>query len=92
MGKVKNSFKKEFDSEAVYNEKYLKAKIKSYNEKINTNSHSYRIPKESSKCICLSVILIHPVFRTGKNCFPWVFVQECKYVVKEKNYTRVYYW
>ena len=27
--KVKNSIKKEFDSEPVYNEKYLKAKIKS---------------------------------------------------------------
>ena len=29
--KVKNSLKKEFDSEPVYNEKYLKAKIKSNN-------------------------------------------------------------
>ena len=27
--KVKNSIKKEFDSEPVYNEKYLQAKIKS---------------------------------------------------------------
>ena len=30
-GRVTNSIKKEFDSEPVYNEKYLKAKIKSYN-------------------------------------------------------------
>ena len=35
--KVKNRIKKEFDSEPVYNEKYLKAKIKSYHRKINTN-------------------------------------------------------
>ena len=35
--KVKNRIKKEFDSEPVYNEKYLKAKIKSYHGKINTN-------------------------------------------------------
>ena len=34
--KVKNSLKKEFDSEPVYNEKYLKAKIKSYNRKKST--------------------------------------------------------
>ena len=27
--KIKNSIKKEFDSEPLYNEKYLKAKIKS---------------------------------------------------------------
>ena len=31
--KVKNSLKKEFDNEPVYYEKYLKAKIKSYNGK-----------------------------------------------------------
>ena len=35
--KVKNSIKKEFDGEPVYNEKNLKAEIKSYNWKINTN-------------------------------------------------------
>ena len=49
---VKNNLKKEFDSEPVYNEKYLKAKIKSYNGKINTNFHSNKIPKEGSQYIC----------------------------------------
>ena len=34
---VKNCIKKEFDSEPVFDEKYLKAKIKSYNRKFNTN-------------------------------------------------------
>ena len=38
--KVKNNIKKKFDSEPLYNEKYLKAKIKSYNGKINTNLHN----------------------------------------------------
>ena len=41
--KVKNSIKKEFHSEPVYNEKYLKTKIKSYNEKINTPFHNIKI-------------------------------------------------
>ena len=35
--KVKNSINKAFNSEPLYNEKYIKAKIKSYNGKINTN-------------------------------------------------------
>ena len=30
----------------MYNEKYLKPKIKSYNGKINTNIHNKKIPKE----------------------------------------------
>ena len=40
--KVKNIIKKELDSEPVYNEK---AKIKSYNGKINTNFHNNKIIK-----------------------------------------------
>ena len=35
--KVSNSIKKEFDSKPVYNRKYLKIIVKSYNRKINTN-------------------------------------------------------
>ena len=37
MGKVRNSIKKEFDSDPVHNEKYAKAKIKFHVGKINTN-------------------------------------------------------
>ena len=40
--KVNNSIKKEFDSEPVCNEKYLKAKIKSYDGKLNTNLHNIK--------------------------------------------------
>ena len=83
--KVKNSIKEEFDSKPVYNEKYLKAKIKSYNGKINTNFHNNKIPREGSQFICLSVILIDSVFRTGKHYYPQVLLEECKYVVKEKK-------
>ena len=49
--RAKNSIKKEFDSEPVYNEKYLKAKIKLYDGKINTNFHNNKIPKEGSQFI-----------------------------------------
>ena len=49
MEKVKISIKEQFDSEPVYNEKYLKAKIKSYNGKINTNFHNNKITREGSQ-------------------------------------------
>ena len=31
------------------------------------------------------MILIGSVFRTGKNHYPQVFLEECKHVVKEKK-------
>ena len=58
FGKVKKSFKKEFDSKPVYNEKFLEAKIKSYNGKMYISFHDNKIPKEASQFICLSIILI----------------------------------
>ena len=81
--KVKDSLKKEFDSKLVYKKK--KAKIKSYNGKINTNFHNNRIPKEGSQYLCFLVILIDSVFRTGKHYYPQVILEEFKYVVKEKK-------
>ena len=71
--KVKSSIKKEFSRKPVYNEKYLKAKIKSYNRKINTNFHNNEILREGSQFICLSVILIDSIFRISKNYYPQVF-------------------
>ena len=44
--KVRNILKNEFDSEPMYNEKYLKAKIISYIGRINTNFHNNKIPQE----------------------------------------------
>ena len=79
--KVKN-IKKEFDSEPVYSEKYVKAKVKSNNVKINTNFCNNKILKGGSQFICLSVILMDSAFRTGKNCYLQVILEECKYVVE----------
>ena len=44
-------------------QKYVKAKIKYYNGKINTDFDNNKIAKESSQFICLSVILIDSFFQ-----------------------------
>ena len=79
MGKVTKNIKKEFDSEPIYNEKYLKTKIKS--DKRKKLTHTFML-KEGSQCICLSVVLIDTVFRTGNNYYSQVFLEECYYVIK----------
>ena len=67
---IKKKKKKKNGSKLLYNEKYLKPKTKSYNGKINTNFYNDKIPKEGSQCICLSVILIDPVYRKYKDYYP----------------------
>ena len=63
----------EFDSKPIYNERYLKVKIKSSNGEISTNLHNNKLSKKGLQDICLSVILLGSIFRTGKNYYPQVF-------------------
>lgn len=65
--------------------KYLKTKIKSCGDKININFQNDEIPEEGLHCVFLSVMLIDSVFKMGKNYFPQVFLEECKYIVKTKK-------
>ena len=46
--KVSKITKKEFDRNPVYDEKYIKTKLKSYNGKINTNCNDNKILKQGS--------------------------------------------
>ena len=47
--------------------------------------HNNKMPKEGSQCIFSSVILIDSVYKKDRNYYPEVFLEECKYVVKEKK-------
>ena len=53
--------------------------------KINTYFQNNKILKESSWCIYLLVVLIDSVYRTSKNYYPKVFLEEYKYFIKEKK-------
>ena len=59
----------EFDGEPVYvdNDKYIKAKIKMYENRANTNFQDKKVPKENSSYKCLSLIKLHSVIRVNKN-------------------------
>ena len=48
---IKQQFiKKGFDSEPVHSDKYIKTKIKIYNNKRDTNFHGNKIPKDNEFC------------------------------------------
>ena len=88
--KVTNIIYKEFDTNPIYNEKYIKPKTKVHNKKVNTNFHSNKIPHESLECVCLSVTLLDSVYRKDNKYYPQVFLEECQYIVKQKKiYDRI---
>ena len=83
--KVSSSIKKAFDCEQIYNKKYLKTEKTFYEGKISTNFHDGRITNERSHCIFVSVICIDSAFKIHKSYYTQAFLEECKYMVKEKK-------
>ena len=81
--KVKNVFGKEFDSEPMYNDKYIKAKINLY----NTNFYDNKTPIESEYYTCFSVILLDCIVNVDKKYHLQIFLKECKYAIKKKKIT-----
>ena len=70
----------------MYNGKYIKAKIKIYNNGIYTNFQHNKIRKHDECCACLSVILLDSlVVNADKKFYPKIFLEECKYAVKKKK-------
>ena len=67
----------------MYNDKYIKIKIKIYNDRVNTNFQHNKKPRHSEYCALLSVILVNSIFvNLDKKYYPQMFLEECKYAVK----------
>ena len=69
--KISSSINKKLDGELVHddNDKYIKTKIKSYGDKVNTNFQGKKIPKENTSYKCLSLIMLDFVIRVNKKYY-----------------------
>ena len=78
---------KEFDSEPVYgdNDKYIKTKITSYGDKVNTNFQGKKVPKENASYKQLSLIMLDSVIRVNKKHHPQTLLEYCKYIIKKNK-------
>ena len=82
--KISISMSIEFDSKPVYgdNNKCIKAKIKSYGDKVNPNFQGKKIPKENASYKCFSLIMLDSVIRVSKKYYPQTLLEDGKYEIK----------
>ena len=83
----------DFESKPFYvdddDNKYIKTKIKRYEQNIIMNFHNKKMPKEGVPSKCLSLIMLDSVIETDEKYHPQTFLEECKYVqekIKFENY------
>ena len=74
-----------FDSEPVYgnNNKYIKTKIKIYDDNVNINFQGKKVSKQNTSCKCLSLIMLDSVVKVKKKYYPQTLLEECKYEIKK---------
>ena len=85
---IKNKLKIIFDSEPVYEYKYLKTKVKEYDCMIKTNFLNNSMPKENMHYTCIACITIDSAMKMGKKYFLQVYLEECKYKIKKIQMSR----
>ena len=64
--KIKKSLNTRFHSQPIYDDKYIKANVKTFSSMINTLFSGNEIPTERNQYICIAAICIDSVLRIEK--------------------------
>ena len=85
---IKNKLSIKFHSEPIYEQKYLKAKVREFDGVIKTNFLGNDTPKENMHYTCIASITIDSVMRMDKKNHPQFYLEELKYRIKKKQMSR----
>ena len=80
---IKNKIDIKFHSEPIYDQTYIKAKVREFDGVIKTNFLGNGVPKENMYYTCIACVTIDSVMKMDKKYFPQVYLEECKY--KQQN-------
>ena len=82
--KIKKSQNTRFYSQPIYDEKYIKTKVKTFSSMINTLFSGNEIPRERNHYVCIVAICIGSVLKVDKKNYPQVCLEKCKCKIKRK--------
>ena len=83
--KIKELLGVKLYNEPIYDDKYIKTKVKTFSSVINTLFTGDGIPKEKVEYVCISCISIDSVLRVDKKNYPQVYLEKYKYEIKKKE-------
>ena len=85
--RVSNLISIEFESEVVYGDidKYIKTKIKMYENKVNRSFQGKEVLKKNALYDCLSLITLDSVINVSEKYYLKTLLEECKYEIKKNR-------
>ena len=85
---IKNKLGIKFHIEPIYDQTYMKAKVREFEGVIKTKFLGNDMPKEKMHYTCIACITIDYVMRMDKKNHPQVYLEECKYRLKKIQMSR----
>ena len=88
--KISDLVNKKFDSDPIYNNKYINTKIRSYNNDIITNfrnidNKNNKLPEKKKPYKYISLISLDSIIKFNKKYYPQALLQECVYKLLNKK-------
>ena len=80
---IKNKLNIKFHSQPIYENKYLKAKVREFDGNIKANFLGNNLSKENTYYTCIACITVDSVLKINMKNYPQVYLEECKYKVKK---------
>ena len=75
---IKNKLNIKFQSQPIYENKYLKAKVREFNGNIKTNFLGNNVPEENTYYTCIDCITPDSVLKMNKKTIHKVYLKRCK--------------
>ena len=85
--KIENLKNIELDALPVYDNKYIKIKIRTYGDKVYTNFHDSNVPEDNTECESFTVISIDSLLVWNEKYYLQVFLDNCAYKIVNKQMT-----
>ena len=82
---IKKTLNTRFHSQIIYNDKYIKTKVKTFIGVINTFFSDNRVPKEGNYYICIAVLCTDSILKLDKKNYPQIHLEQCKYKIKRRK-------
>ena len=73
--KIKDILNVKFQSQPIYDNKYIKTKVKTFNNVINTLFLGDEISKERINYVCVAAICIDSALKVDKNNYSQVYLE-----------------
>ena len=83
--KIKSMLNVKFHSQPIHDDTYIKTKVKTFNNSINTLLSGDEVRKERIHYVCIYAICIDSVLRRDKKNYPQVYLEQYKYKIKNKE-------